>query len=89
MDKIKEFVVKYGRLILDISVAIEVLAIVIYFAAMLIASFMRGSFIGILIALLSSIIALAAIIIFNYLVYLTIDMRDTLKKIADKDIAGK
>ncbi|MDR2192188.1 MAG: hypothetical protein LBO62_04860 [Endomicrobium sp.] len=84
MENIKKFIVKYGRLILDISVAAEVFAVLVYFVSGSITALLRGNFIFVLIALLSSVIALAVIIVFNYFVYLAIDIRDTLKQVVNR-----
>ncbi|MDR2426083.1 MAG: hypothetical protein LBD46_02720 [Endomicrobium sp.] len=84
MEKIKENVVKYGRLILDISVVVEAVVVVLYFLISSITVIARGSFLYFLISLVTSVIALLAIIVFNYLVYLIIDIRDSLIKLTNK-----
>jgi hypothetical protein len=84
MQKIKEIVVECGRLILDISVAVEALFVVLYFLIASIYAFLRGGFLFFLIALASSVLALLAVIIFNYLFYVIIDIRDNLVKLANK-----
>jgi hypothetical protein len=84
MERIKENIVKYGRLIIDISVIIEVVAALLWFVISLIIAIVSGSFLGILFALALVVGALLFIVIFNYFVYLMIDIRDNVIKYANK-----
>jgi len=80
---IKEMIVKYGRLLLDISVVVEIIGAFLF---CVIAAAITYGFVGFLLGIISFIVAVMFIILFNYFIYILIDIRDNFEKFANKQL---
>lgn len=92
--KIKNFILKVGRFLVDFDTFFGILASILVFVFFILAMFgclmpdengyfeaIKGAPIALILAILAPIIILFLVVIWHYLIYLLIDIRDSLKEI--------